>query len=125
MQHKLLFSKCLLSRTHGDKISSTICNVHFVRKTVRNFYPAREFTSIVKGNTVRSGPTHQAAASYTGNEAYLKDAEAEKHDKFKLSKSFVEKFADIKPPFGFNGLGELVYRRSYSRLRDDGRNEEW
>lgn len=43
---------------------------------------------------------------------------------FKLSDQFVERYKDIKPPFGFNGLGELVYRRTYSRLID-GRNEEW
>lgn len=44
---------------------------------------------------------------------------------FKLSTGFVDKFKTIKPPFGFNGLGELVYRRSYSRVKPDGANEEW
>jgi len=27
--------------------------------------------------------------------------------------------------FGFNGLGELAYKRSYSRVKDDGNQEEW
>jgi len=44
---------------------------------------------------------------------------------FRLTKSFVNKYKSIKPPFGFNGLGELVYRRTYSRIKDDGANEEW
>lgn len=45
--------------------------------------------------------------------------------KFKLSEHFVEKYKKIKPPFGFNGLGEIVYRRTYSRMKKDGTNEEW
>ncbi|KAJ1644089.1 hypothetical protein J3B02_002554 [Coemansia erecta] len=35
---------------------------------------------------------------------------------FTLDRSFVSKYADKPPPFGFNGLGEIVYRRTYSRL---------
>ncbi len=46
-------------------------------------------------------------------------------EKFKLKKEFVEKYKDIKPLFGFNGLGELVYLRTYSRLKEDGKNESW
>lgn len=44
---------------------------------------------------------------------------------FKLSKSFVEGYKSKKPPFGFNGLGELVYMRTYSRVKEDGSNEKW
>lgn len=44
---------------------------------------------------------------------------------FSLSEAFLAKYKDARPPFGFNGLGELVYRRTYSRLKEDGRNEEW
>ena len=46
-------------------------------------------------------------------------------DKFKLSDNFVKKYQRKKPPFGFNGLGELVYMRTYSRIKDDGKNERW
>ncbi|KAJ1823190.1 hypothetical protein LPJ56_000152 [Coemansia sp. RSA 2599] len=35
---------------------------------------------------------------------------------FTLDPDFVAKYADKQPPFGFNGLGEIVYRRTYSRL---------
>ena len=46
-------------------------------------------------------------------------------ERFKLSTAFVNQFADRKPPFGFNGLGELVYRRTYARELENGRMEEW
>ena len=44
-------------------------------------------------------------------------------EKFKLSENFVSKYKRKKAPFGFNGLGELVYMRTYSRIKDDGKNE--
>ena len=45
--------------------------------------------------------------------------------KFELKKEFIDKYKTIKPPFGFNGLGELVYLRTYSRLKESGENEQW
>jgi len=44
---------------------------------------------------------------------------------FQLSDNFVDKYKRKKPPFGFNGLGELVYMRTYSRIKDNGKNERW
>lgn len=44
---------------------------------------------------------------------------------FCLDKNFASSFRTIRPPFGFNGLGELVYRRTYSRPKSDGTMEEW
>jgi adenosylcobalamin-dependent ribonucleoside-triphosphate reductase len=44
---------------------------------------------------------------------------------FKLNDEFIDKYRDLKPDFGFNGLGEIAYLRSYSRLKEDGTNEEW
>jgi ribonucleoside-triphosphate reductase len=44
---------------------------------------------------------------------------------FKLNENFIEKYKNIKPNFGFNGLGELTYYRTYSRLKEDGTNEQW
>lgn len=43
---------------------------------------------------------------------------------FKLDDAFVEKYKNITPPFGFNGLGETIYRRTYSRLIN-GKRERW
>jgi ribonucleotide reductase alpha subunit len=42
-----------------------------------------------------------------------------------LSKDFVEKYANKQPNWGFNGLGYIVYKRTYARLKDDGNTEEW
>ena len=47
------------------------------------------------------------------------------HVEFKLSENFINKYKRKKPPFGFNGLGELVYMRTYSRIKEDGKNEKW
>ena len=46
-------------------------------------------------------------------------------EKFKLSEQFINKYKRKKPPFGYNGLGELVYMRTYSRIKEDGKNEKW
>jgi ribonucleoside-triphosphate reductase len=44
---------------------------------------------------------------------------------FRLPDSFVSKYKNITPPFGFNGLGEFVYLRTYSRIKADNTNEVW
>ncbi|KAI8321128.1 putative adenosylcobalamin-dependent ribonucleoside-triphosphate reductase [Martensiomyces pterosporus] len=46
-------------------------------------------------------------------------------DRFSLDPSFVSAYEKKLPPFGFNGLGEIVYRRTYSRLKPDGKREKW
>jgi len=45
--------------------------------------------------------------------------------KFKLSDNFIEKYKKKKVPFGFNGLGEIVFLRTYSRIKENGENEQW
>lgn len=44
---------------------------------------------------------------------------------FKLTESFVDKYKELKPAFGFDGLGEFVFMRTYSRLKENGKNEAW
>lgn len=46
---------------------------------------------------------------------------------FRLSSDFVSRQrAERKPQFGFNGLGELVYRRTYARTRpENNAKEDW
>jgi adenosylcobalamin-dependent ribonucleoside-triphosphate reductase len=42
---------------------------------------------------------------------------------FKLDPDFMAKFVGKKPKFGYNGLGEFVFYRTYSRLKEDGTKE--
>ena len=44
---------------------------------------------------------------------------------FALPAAFVSAYRTRKPPFGFNGLGEFVYRRTYARTKADGATEQW
>lgn len=44
---------------------------------------------------------------------------------FSLPKYIVEKYKQLDEPFGFNGLGSFVYKRTYSRVKPDGCNECW
>ena len=44
---------------------------------------------------------------------------------FKLKDEFIDKYRTIEPDFGFNGLGNIVYLRTYSRIKPDGTNEKW
>jgi ribonucleotide reductase alpha subunit len=42
-----------------------------------------------------------------------------------ISESFANKYVNKTPNWGFNGLGYIVYKRTYARLKDDGLTEEW
>ena len=42
-----------------------------------------------------------------------------------LSVDFLKKYKNKQPKWGFNGLGYIVYKRTYSRVKEDGHLEEW
>lgn len=42
-----------------------------------------------------------------------------------LSDSFLSKYKNKQPKWGFNGLGYVVYKRTYARPKEDGNTEEW
>lgn len=44
---------------------------------------------------------------------------------FTLEPTFIQRFRTRKPPFGFGVLSEIVFLRTYSRLKEDGTNEQW
>ena len=44
---------------------------------------------------------------------------------YQLCNEFVSSYRDKQPPFGFNGLGEMVYMRTYSRPMANGQQEQW
>jgi ribonucleoside-triphosphate reductase (thioredoxin) len=46
-------------------------------------------------------------------------------ERFVLNPALVEEYRHKQPPFGFNGLGEVVYLRTYARDKDNGQSEVW
>lgn len=42
-----------------------------------------------------------------------------------FSEEFLKKYPAEDVPWGFNGLGYVVYKRTYSRIMDNGQMEEW
>jgi adenosylcobalamin-dependent ribonucleoside-triphosphate reductase len=44
---------------------------------------------------------------------------------FELSDKFVKQYKNRDPKFGFNGLGEITFFRTYSRQKENGVNEQW
>ncbi len=42
-----------------------------------------------------------------------------------LDQSFVDSYSLKQAPWGFNGMGEIVFLRTYSRKKEDGNNETW
>lgn len=44
---------------------------------------------------------------------------------FKLDPAFVSSYVDQPVNFGFNGVGEIAYLRTYSRNKPDGVKEQW
>ena len=44
---------------------------------------------------------------------------------FRLPSQFVDEYRSKQVNFGFNGLGEIAYLRTYSRIKQDGSNEQW
>jgi ribonucleoside-triphosphate reductase len=42
-----------------------------------------------------------------------------------ITDDFVSSYANRKVPFGYNGLGYIVYKRTYAREKENGQTEEW
>lgn len=42
-----------------------------------------------------------------------------------ITDDFLQKYKGKNPKWGFNGLGYIVYKRTYARPKDDGSTEEW
>lgn len=42
-----------------------------------------------------------------------------------LSDTFINSYKDKTVPWGYGGLGFVVYKRTYSRTKDNGKQEEW
>lgn len=62
------------------------------------------------------------------SDSFGSDIQSSLHKPFQLSSDFLRsQEKDGKPCFGFNGLGELVYQRTYARCLRDGSSakENW
>lgn len=46
-------------------------------------------------------------------------------ERFQLNSSVTEQIKRLTPQFGFNGFGEVVFYRTYSRTKPDGTQESW
>jgi ribonucleoside-triphosphate reductase len=44
---------------------------------------------------------------------------------FQLDKTFLSRYVNKKPSFGWDVFGEFIYLRTYSRVKDNGENEVW
>ncbi len=55
------------------------------------------------------------------NASVVKDYDQK--SKFELDPKFLAKYKNKRPKFGYNGLGELVFYRTYSRIKEDGTKE--
>jgi len=42
-----------------------------------------------------------------------------------ITAEFLDGYKQLHPRWGYNGLGWLVYKRTYSRLKEDGTYEDW
>lgn len=45
--------------------------------------------------------------------------------RFELSHMVEDRLRSLVPPFGYNGFGELIFYRTYSRVKKDGGQEDW
>lgn len=45
--------------------------------------------------------------------------------RFELADRFQDHLQSLIPPFGYNGFGEALYYRTYSRIKMDGGQEDW
>jgi len=59
------------------------------------------------------------------SEEYFGHIQINNDKHFSLDDKFISEYKDKKPNFGFNGLGEFVYYRTYSRLKEDGTKERF
>ena len=46
-------------------------------------------------------------------------------DALQLPASYADQYRTAEIPWGYSGLGEMVYARTYARISEDGRRESW
>ncbi|KAK9768832.1 hypothetical protein K7432_000263, partial [Basidiobolus ranarum] len=109
------YLKPTTQRTLGGPMKSVLSHL-----TRRRVLIARPF-SVLGSRQVQNSTPLESDSHKTSQPVNLLKLKNE----FKLSGNFLAKYKEAIPPFGFNGLGELVYRRTYSRLKPNDEREQW
>lgn len=47
------------------------------------------------------------------------------NERFELRQSTIDNLKSLTPEFGYNGFGEMIFYRTYSRTKPDGSKENW
>jgi len=66
--------------------------------------------------------SHQNMSNFYGG---LLGPQLPEDERFSLDPALIEEYRHKHAPFGFNGLGEVVYLRTYARDKSDGQSEVW
>lgn len=76
---------------------------------------------------VQPTPTNIEVPTLNTNEKLmtLPKIEVKQYPEIPIKDSFKDKYKDKIIPWGFKGLGFIVYKRTYSRLKDNGEYESW
>jgi ribonucleoside-triphosphate reductase (thioredoxin) len=98
-----------------------------------DFHSEKMFTSLFSSNILKPSYLRSSSHRSFGRRTLRYHSSAtsstldptSKNMLFKLHDHYVESYATKVPPFGFNGLGELVYMRTYSRVNEKNQKESW
>ncbi|CAB4431463.1 unnamed protein product [Rhizophagus irregularis] len=121
---RYIFNKCVLfsPRNFPPSTQPSYYSV-FTFALPRNI--SRQNFSIPKPN-FWTRKYFSSARPSTSKNSITADGVHKKAEEFRLlNDSFLSNYKNIAPSFGFNGLGEIVYRRTYSRVKADGKKEQW
>jgi intein/homing endonuclease len=80
----------------------------------------------LNGRTNNNIPPSKQAEVYNVADHYFGRSRSDPdsiENHFRLDHDFLVEFIGKKPNFGFNGLGEFVFYRTYSRIKEDGTKE--
>lgn len=121
-----IIARCCLSK-NVPHTSARTCILFRVR--VHILFCSKQYINLIKfiiSSMLRLiGYPRSYRAAIFSTSLRSESASVQKRTLFELSGGFISKYADKLPPFGYNGLGELVYRRTYSRPMENGQSEQW
>eukprot|EP00667_Euglena_gracilis_P003398 EG_transcript_3404 len=89
--------------------------------------PVLSVLAVFRRRAWQAGGGRGYATSTTTSDFYggLLGPPLPEEQRFRLRATFLDAYRDQHPPFGFNGLGEVVYLRTYARQKENGESEVW